>query len=164
LWRLHALHHSDPDVDVTTSVRHHPLEYLIAAGLYWTAALAFDIPAVAVMTHGVTVFAAAAVTHGNMRLPERVERWLQPVVITLDLHLVHHSILEEQANANFGAVFSIWDRIFRTYARLPRAEQAGLVFGVRELAPVDALKPSLMIMTPRLLRRATVERVTGSAV
>jgi len=163
LWRLHALHHSDPDVDVTTSVRHHPLEYLIAAGLYWMAALAFDIPASAVLTHAVAVFAAASVTHGNMRLPDRLERWLQPVVVTLDLHLVHHSMVNDQANSNFGAVFSVWDRLFGTYRRLPRAELDRLVFGVRELAPADALKPSLMIMTPWLLRRAAVERAIGSA-
>jgi sterol desaturase/sphingolipid hydroxylase (fatty acid hydroxylase superfamily) len=163
LWRLHALHHSDPDVDATTSVRHHPLEYLIAAGLYWMAALAFGIPAVAVMTHAVVVFAAAAVTHGNMRLPERVERWLQPVVITLDLHLVHHSMVHDHTNSNFGAVLSVWDRLFGTYRRLARAELDRLVFGVRELAPADALKPSLMIMTPRLLRRAAIERTVGSS-
>jgi sterol desaturase/sphingolipid hydroxylase (fatty acid hydroxylase superfamily) len=163
LWRLHALHHSDPDVDVTTSVRHHPLEYLIAAVVYWTAALVFEIPAAAVMTHTAAVFAAAAITHGNIRLPERVERWLQPVVITLDLHLVHHSIVPQQANSNFGAVLSIWDRLFGTYKRLPRAELDRLAFGVRELAPADALKPSSMVMTPWLLRRAASERAAASA-
>ena len=92
LWRFHALHHSDPDVDVTTSVRHHPIEYLIAAGIYWLAVLALDIPAIVVMSHAVTVFAAASVTHGNTRLPERLERWLQPMVITIDLHRIHHSV------------------------------------------------------------------------
>jgi sterol desaturase/sphingolipid hydroxylase (fatty acid hydroxylase superfamily) len=162
LWRLHALHHSDPEVDVTTSVRHHPFEYLIAAGLYWMAALTFDIPAAAVVTHTAAGFAAASITHGNMRLPDRLERWLQPVVITLDLHLVHHSILHQQANANFGAVLSVWDRLFGTYKRLRRAELDRLVFGVRELAPADALKPSAMIMTPWLLRRAAAERAAGS--
>src|SRR5438132_798935 len=111
LWRLHALHHSDPDVDVTTSVRHHPLEYL---------------------------FAAASITHGNTRLPDSVERWLQPVFITLDLHLVHHSLSPAEANANFGALFSIWDRLCGTYTRLPRAEQERIVFGVRELSRRDA--------------------------
>ena len=163
LWRFHALHHSDPDVDVTTSVRHHPIEYFIVAGFYWVAVLALGIPASVAASHAVVVFAAAAITHGNIRLPEWLERPLQQAVITLDLHLIHHSIVDEQANANFGAVLSIWDRIFGTYARLSRAEQAGLVFGVRELAPADALKPSAMIMTPWLLRRAPVERAAGSA-
>src|SRR5207247_381128 len=92
LWRFHALHHSDPDVDVTTSVRHHPVEYLIAAAIYWLTALALDIPAIVLMSHAVAVFAAASITHGNIRLPLMLERWLQPVVITLDLHLIHHSL------------------------------------------------------------------------
>src|SRR2546430_2580435 len=133
LWRLHALHHSDPDVDVTTSVRHHPIEYLIATGIYWVVVLALDVPAIVVMSHAVTAFAVASITHGNTRLPEWLERWLQPVFITLDLHLVHHSIVDEEANSNFGAVLSIWDRLFGTYAWTPRAHQERIVCGVREL-------------------------------
>jgi sterol desaturase/sphingolipid hydroxylase (fatty acid hydroxylase superfamily) len=163
LWRLHALHHSDPDVDVTTSVRHHPFEYLLATGAYWIVVLAIDIPAAVVITHGLAIFVAAAITHGNVRVPEWLERWLQPVVITLDLHLIHHSIVEEEANANFGAVLSVWDRLFGTYRRKPRAELDLLDFGVRELAPADALKPSVMMMTPWLLRRTAVEDAAGSA-
>jgi sterol desaturase/sphingolipid hydroxylase (fatty acid hydroxylase superfamily) len=80
LWRLHAMHHSDPDVDVTTSVRHHPIEYLIAAALYWVAVLALDIPVIVVLSHSLAMFGMAAVTHGNIRLPEGLERLLQPVV------------------------------------------------------------------------------------
>jgi sterol desaturase/sphingolipid hydroxylase (fatty acid hydroxylase superfamily) len=156
LWRLHALHHSDPDVDVTTSVRHHPIEYVIASGFYWLAVLALDIPVVVVLSHGLATFAAAAVTHGNIRLPEWLERLLQPVVITLDLHLVHHSIAYDQQNANFGAIFSVWDRMFGTYARLPRAQQKQLVFGVRELPRRDCLKPSAMLLTPWRIRAASV--------
>ena len=155
LWRLHALHHSDPDVDVTTSVRHHPIEYLLATGFYWLAVLALDIPVAVVLTHGLAVFAAAAVTHGNARFPQWLERLLQPVVITLDLHLIHHSIEYDEANANFGAVLSVWDRLFGTYARLPRAQQDRIVFGVRELPRRDCLKPSTMLLTPWLLSRAT---------
>jgi sterol desaturase/sphingolipid hydroxylase (fatty acid hydroxylase superfamily) len=162
LWRLHALHHSDPDVDVTTSVRHHPIEYLIATGIYWLAALALGIPALVVTSHAVTVFAAASITHGNTRLPEWLERWLQPVFITLDLHLVHHSVSPAEANANFGAVFSIWDRLFGTYTRLSRTDLDRLVFGVRELPRRDAVKPPAMLLTPWLLRRADQARRAAS--
>ena len=156
LWRFHALHHSDPDVDVTTSVRHHPIEYFFATGFYWLAVLALDIPVAIMASHGLTVFAAAAVTHGNIRLPQWLERILQPVVITLDLHLIHHSISYDQANANFGAVFSVWDRLFGTYTRLPRAQQERIVFGVRELPPGECLKPSAMLLTPWRIRAASV--------
>jgi sterol desaturase/sphingolipid hydroxylase (fatty acid hydroxylase superfamily) len=158
LWRFHALHHSDPDVDVTTSVRHHPIEYLMAAGFYWVAVLAFDIPVIVVMIHAMAVFAAAAVTHGNTRFPEWLERLLQPVVITLDLHLVHHSISYDEANANFGAVLSVWDRLFGTCRAISRAQRDRLVFGVRELPRHDCLKPSAMLLTPwRISRAGTTE-------
>ena len=155
LWRFHALHHSDPDVDVTTSVRHHPIEYLLATGFYWLAVLALDIPVVVVLTHGLAVFAAAAVTHGNTRLPEWLERLLQPAVITLDLHLIHHSVSYEEAHSNFGAVLSVWDRLFGTFVRLPRAQQDRIVFGVRELPPRDCLKFSALFLTPWRLPRAS---------
>ena len=142
------MHHSDPDVDVTTSVRHHPIEYLLATGFYWLTVLTLDVPVAVALIHGLAVFAAAAVTHGNTRMPEWLERVLQPVVITLDLHLVHHSVSYDEANANFGAILSIWDRLFGTYVRLPRARQEQLVFGVSELPPRECLKPSAMLMTP----------------
>jgi sterol desaturase/sphingolipid hydroxylase (fatty acid hydroxylase superfamily) len=157
LWRFHALHHSDPDVDVTTSVRHHPIEYLIATGFYWLTVLVLGIPAIVALGHGLAVFAAAAVTHGNINLPEWLERLLRPVVITLDLHLVHHSVEFSRVNWNYGAVLSIWDRLFGTYAQISRVERDRLVFGVRELPPRDCLKPSAMLLTPWRLGRAGVQ-------
>jgi sterol desaturase/sphingolipid hydroxylase (fatty acid hydroxylase superfamily) len=161
LWRFHALHHSDPDVDVTTSVRHHPIEYLIATGIYWVVVLALAIPATIVISHAVTVFAAASITHGNIRLPEWLEQWLQPVVITLDLHRIHHSLSYKEANSNFGAVLSVWDRLFGTYTRLSRAQQERIVFGVRELSRRDGVKPLAMLLTPWLLHRANADRMTS---
>jgi len=154
LWRFHALHHSDPDFDVTTSVRVHPGEYMVASAAYWIAVMVLGIPAIVMLTHGLSMFAAAAITHGNIRLPEWLERVLQPVVITVDLHVIHHSVVYEEANANFGAVLSIWDRIFGTYRWLPRAQQERIVFGVRELPPHGCLKPSAMLLTPWRIPRA----------
>jgi sterol desaturase/sphingolipid hydroxylase (fatty acid hydroxylase superfamily) len=154
LWRLHALHHSDPDVDVTTSVRHHPIEYLIATAVYWLTILALGIPAIVVLSQALAVFAAAALTHGNISLPEWLERLLRPVVITLDLHLVHHSIEFSRVNWNYGAVLSIWDRLFGTYTQISRAQRERLVFGVRELPRRDCLKPSAMLLTPWRIPRA----------
>jgi sterol desaturase/sphingolipid hydroxylase (fatty acid hydroxylase superfamily) len=161
LWRFHAMHHSDPDVDATTSVRHHPIEYLLAAGCYWLVVLVLDIPVMVVVGHALAVFAAAALTHGNIRLPERLERLLQPVVITLDLHLVHHSISYDEQNANFGAVLSVWDRLFGTFCRVPRAQQDCMVFGVHELPRRDCLKPSAMLLTPWRITSGGEPRTPG---
>jgi sterol desaturase/sphingolipid hydroxylase (fatty acid hydroxylase superfamily) len=154
LWRFHALHHSDPDVDVTTSVRHHPIEYLIAAGFYWLAVLALGIPVIVVTAHALAVFAAAAVTHGNIRFSEWLERVLQPLVITLDLHLIHHSVEYKEANSNYGAVLSIWDRLFGTFTPASRARADRLAFGLRELPPADCLRLGRMLSTPWRLRQA----------
>ena len=146
LWRFHALHHSDPDVDVTTSVRHHPIEYVLASGVYWIA--------IVVLSHSLAVFATAAVQHGNICLPERLERWLQPVLITVDLHRVHHSLEFSRVNWNYGAVLSIWDRFFGTLTRMTREEHEKIVFGVRELPRRECLKPSAMFLTPWRIGRA----------
>ena len=148
LWRFHALHHSDPDVDVTTSVRHHPVEYLLASSVYWFAIILLDVPTIVVLSHGLAVFATAAGQHGNIRLPERLERWLQPVLVTVDMHRIHHSVVFEQANSNYGAVLSVWDRLFGTYTSISRAQHERIVFGVRELPRRDCLKPSAMLLTP----------------
>jgi sterol desaturase/sphingolipid hydroxylase (fatty acid hydroxylase superfamily) len=156
LWRFHALHHSDPDVDVTTAVRHHPIEYLFDSVVYVFALLVLDIPAVVVLIHGVATFATAAVQHGNIRLPERLEGWLQPVLVTVDMHRIHHSVVFEQANSNYGTVFSIWDRLFGTYAWVCGTQHERLVFGLRELPRRDCLRPSAMLLTPW--------RISGAAV
>lgn len=155
-WRFHALHHSDPDVDVTTSVRHHPVEYVFASVAYWLAVLVLDIPVFVVLSHGLAVFATAAVQHGNLRLPQWLERSLQPVLVTVDMHRIHHSVLFEQANSNYGAVLSVWDRLFGTYTSISRAQHERIVFGVRELPRSDCLKPSAMLLTPWRIPRAVV--------
>jgi len=155
-WRFHALHHSDPDVDVTTSVRHHPLEYLLASAVYWLAVILLDIPTVVVLSHGLAVFGMASVQHGNIRLPERLERWLQPMLVTIDMHRIHHSVVFEQANSNYGAVLSVWDRLFGTYTSISRAQHERIVFGVRELPRHYCLKPSAMFLTPWRISRAAV--------
>jgi len=154
-WRLHALHHSDPDVDVTTAVRHHPLEDIPCSAIYWLAVLVLDIPVAAVISHGLAVFTTAAVQHSNIRLPEQAERLLQPVLVTVDMHRIHHSVVFDRANSNYGAVLSVWDRLFGTYTSLSRAQHDRIVFGVRELPRRECLKPSKMILTPWLLACAT---------
>jgi sterol desaturase/sphingolipid hydroxylase (fatty acid hydroxylase superfamily) len=152
-WRFHALHYSDPDVDVTTSIRHHPIEYVAASAVYWLAVVVFDIPAVAMLSHGLAVFVLEAVQHGNIRLPERAERWLQPVLVTPDFHRIHHSASVGEANANYGAVLSIWDRLFGSSTRISRAAHDHIVFGIRDLPARACLRPLAMLRTPWLIPR-----------
>jgi sterol desaturase/sphingolipid hydroxylase (fatty acid hydroxylase superfamily) len=154
LWRFHALHHSDPDVDVTTAVRVHPIEHLLNSAVFWLVVILLDIPAIAVVTYGLAAFAIEAVQHGNIRLPERLDRWLQPVLVTVDMHRIHHSVAFAQASCNYSTVFSIWDRLFGTYTRLTRVQHDSIVFGVRELPRRDCLKPSAMLLTPWRIPRS----------
>jgi sterol desaturase/sphingolipid hydroxylase (fatty acid hydroxylase superfamily) len=144
LWRPHCVHHSHPDLDVTSAVRHHPLEYLSMAGIYWTAIVAIGIPGSIVAVHGLCVFALAALTHANVQWPPVAEQLLAPIIITLDAHLLHHNVDERHANSNFGAVLSVWDRIFGTYRQAVPAP----AFGVRELDARDACSPTQMLLTP----------------
>jgi sterol desaturase/sphingolipid hydroxylase (fatty acid hydroxylase superfamily) len=154
LWRFHALHHSDPDLDVTTTVRLHPIEYLLNSGVFWVTVILLGIPGTVVLTYALTAFAIEAVQHGNIRLPQRLDRWLQPVLVTVDMHRIHHSVAFAQGSCNYATVFSVWDRLFRTYTRLTRAQHDSIVFGVRELPRRDCLKPSAMLLTPWRIPRA----------
>lgn len=130
LWKLHTLHHSDRNIDTTTSVRHHPIEALLMNGCFWSAAVILDIPSVVVAVYGLTAFVLAVDTHANVRWPIRLEDMSRPVIITPDIHAIHHSIDAIESNANFGSVFSVWDRLFGTYLRLPVHLVDGLTFGV----------------------------------
>jgi sterol desaturase/sphingolipid hydroxylase (fatty acid hydroxylase superfamily) len=136
-------------------VRHHPVEYLLASTVYWLAIILLDVPVVVVLSHGLAVFGMAALQHGNIRLPERLERWLQPVLVTADMHRIHHSVVVDQANSNYGAVLSVWDRLFGTYTRISRTQHERIVFGVRELPRRECLKPTAMFLTPWRIGRPT---------
>lgn len=155
LWRIHAMHHSDPDVDVTTTVRLHPIEYVLNSGVFWVTVILLGIPAAVGLTYMLIAFAIEALQHGNIRLPERVERCLQPVMVTIDTHRIHHSVAFAQGSCNYATVFSVWDRVFKTYTRLTRAQHDSIVFGVGELPRRDCLKPSAMLLTPWRIQRAT---------
>lgn len=150
-WRFHALHHSDLDVDFSTAVRHHPLEYVSASAVYCFGAAMLGIPDYVVCGYGIGMFVAEVIQHGNIRLPEGVERWLRPVVMTTDLHLVHHSAAHGRKGANYGAVLSVWDRLFGTFVQLGRPGQEAIVFGVRGLSGSDCVKPFAMLLTPWLI-------------
>jgi sterol desaturase/sphingolipid hydroxylase (fatty acid hydroxylase superfamily) len=154
LWRFHALHHSDPDVDVTTSVRLHPIESLLNSGVFWVTVILLGIPGSVVLTYGLAAFAIEAVQHGNIRLPQRFDRWLQSMLVTTDMHRIHHSVAFAQGSCNYATVFSVWDRLFGTYTRLTQAQHENIVFGFRELPRRDCLKPSAMLLTPWRIPRA----------
>lgn len=120
LWRLHRMHHSDLDFDVTTALRFHPLEIVLSMLIKLVVVALLGAPPVAVMLFEVILNATAMFNHGNVRLPERLDRILRWIVVTPDLHRVHHSIHPEETNRNFGFNLPWWDRLFGTYRDQPR--------------------------------------------
>ena len=130
LWRLHRVHHADLDFDVTTGLRFHPLEILICTAIKCAVVAAIGAPAIAVLVFEVLLNATAMFNHANASVPQSVERWLRWVVVTPDMHRVHHSIRYEESSSNFGFNLPWWDRMLGTYKQQPDAGHQGMTIGV----------------------------------
>lgn len=115
LWRVHLVHHSDVQLDVTTSVRHHPVEALVNGGLMAALVIVLGLPWQAVAAHAIAALAIAAWSHANLRLPGRLETPLGWVLVTPGMHVQHHSAQRAQTDSNYGTVLSCWDRLFGSF-------------------------------------------------
>jgi len=131
LWRLHQVHHSDRDLDVTSAIRFHPLEIafsmLIKIGLVY----ALGPAALAVIAFEILLNATAMFNHANIAIPKRVDRWLRMFIVTPDMHRVHHSDQRSEHDSNYGFALSIWDRAFGTYIPQPDKGHHGMTVGLR---------------------------------
>lgn len=133
LWRLHRVHHADPDFDVTTGLRFHPVEILLSMLIKTVAIFAFGPPVLAVLIFEVVLNAAAVFNHANVRLPARAEPIVRWLLVTPDMHRVHHSKDARETNSNYGFNLSIWDRLFGTYRAQPLLGHQGMRIGVSGL-------------------------------
>ena len=131
LWRLHRMHHADLDFDVTTGARFHPIEILLSMLIKMAVIVVIGPPAVAVMIFEVLLNATAMFNHANVRLPLAADRLLRLLVVTPDMHRVHHSVEERETNSNFGFNLSLWDRLFRTHKAQPDAGHERMTIGIR---------------------------------
>ena len=145
LWRLHRMHHTDLDIDVTTGNRFHPIEILVSTGIKLGAVALIGPPVVAVVAFEVILNGTAQFNHGNIRIPEAVDRWLRLVVVTPDMHRVHHSVIPRETNSNFGFNLPWWDRLCGTYRAQPEQGHTGMSIGLKEFRD-----PKLLTL-PRLL-------------
>jgi sterol desaturase/sphingolipid hydroxylase (fatty acid hydroxylase superfamily) len=130
LWRLHRLHHSDLALDASSAVRFHPLEILFSMGLKIAAVLALGATPAAVLAFEILLNGFAMFTHANLALPPRLDRVLRWIVVTPDMHRIHHSVLRDEHDRNFGFNLSWWDHLFRSYREAPRQPQATLRLGL----------------------------------
>lgn len=115
LWRLHRMHHSDLELDVSSGVRFHPLEYVLSMLIKVAVVALLGAPVAAVILFEVLLNATAMFNHGNLRLPAGLDRLLRRVLVTPDFHIVHHSVVHEEHDSNYGFNLTWWDYLFRTY-------------------------------------------------
>jgi sterol desaturase/sphingolipid hydroxylase (fatty acid hydroxylase superfamily) len=134
LWRLHRMHHTDHEFDFSTGVRFHPFEHLFSTVVSMAAIAFLGAPPFAVLVSQIVMVTAAFAEHANIRLPGRLDAWLRLVIVTPDMHRIHHSTDVGESTANFSNTFSFWDRLFGTYVAQPAAGHEGLQFGVTEFA------------------------------
>ncbi len=133
LWRLHGLHHSDRDLDVTTAVRFHPIEIVVSMMIKFVAVIILGADIVAVIAFEIILAGMAMFNHGNVSLPKALEPKLRNLVVTPEMHRVHHSENPMDFNKNFGFNLSIWDRLFGTYAQEPCEGSEKLSIGLQGL-------------------------------
>jgi len=133
LWRVHRVHHFDTVVDVSTGLRHHPLEMLLALMIDVPLAVVFGLLPWALISYGTADAMFALYSHANIRFPTSLDRMLRLVLVTPRIHAVHHSAHKPETDSNYGTVFTIWDRIFGTYCDLRADCPEKMQFGLAEL-------------------------------
>ncbi|RFC37752.1 MAG: Sterol desaturase/sphingolipid hydroxylase, fatty acid hydroxylase superfamily [Candidatus Nitrotoga sp. SPKER] len=130
LWRLHRVHHADLDIDVTTGIRFHPIEIILSMHIKAVVILVLGPPVLAVVIFEVLLNATSLFNHGNVRMPPTLDRVLRLLLVTPDMHRVHHSVEEDETNSNFAFNLSVWDRLFGTYRDRPRAKHKDMIIGI----------------------------------
>ena len=159
LWRLHRVHHADPDFDVTTGARFHPLEILLSMLIKFATIILLGPPVVAVVLFEVILNAMAMFNHSNIRLPRLVDKWMRIFFVTPDMHRVHHSIEDDEANSNFGFNLAIWDRLLGTYRDQPRLGHTQMKIGIRGYVTAKQVTT-----IPGMLTLPFKGRITGYAI
>ena len=148
LWRLHRMHHADLEFDVTTGTRFHPIEILISVGIKLGVVAAFGMPAVSVLIFEVLLNATSMFNHANIRFPLGIDRVLRWIVVTPDMHRVHHSINPQETNSNFGFNLPWWDRLFGTYRDQPVAGHEAMTIGIEQFRDPRELRLDRMLSQP----------------
>jgi sterol desaturase/sphingolipid hydroxylase (fatty acid hydroxylase superfamily) len=131
-WRFHMMHHTDLDFDVTTGLRFHPIEMLLSLGIKLSAVALIGPPALAVLVFEILLNGTSLFNHGNVRLPGIIDRRLRLLVVTPEMHRVHHSVTIRETNSNFGFNFPWWDRLLGTYRDQPAAGHEGMTIGLSQ--------------------------------
>ncbi len=150
LWRLHRMHHADLDFDVTTGLRFHPVEIVLSMGIKLAVVVVLGPPAAAVLVFEVLLNGTAMFNHSNIRIPLGLDRVLRWVIVTPDMHRVHHSVIPQETNSNFGFNLPWWDRLFGTYRAQPADGHDGMTIGIELFRSRRDLWLDRMLIQPLL--------------
>jgi sterol desaturase/sphingolipid hydroxylase (fatty acid hydroxylase superfamily) len=159
LWRLHRVHHADLDFDVTTGSRFHTIEIIVSLLIKFATIVVLGPPVVAVVIFEVLLNATAMFNHGNVRLPLAIDRLLRLLLVTPDMHRVHHSVEDDEANSNFGFCLTWWDRLFGTYRAQPRGGHEGMTIGIHKYRTTK-----LVSWLPGMLALPFIGKISGYTI
>lgn len=151
LWRMHRSHHTDPDYDLTTGNRFHPGSILVSALIKLALVFGLGPAPVAIVIAEVLLNASSMFNHSNVRLPQRLDRILRLLIVTPDMHRIHHSTDRREHSRNFGFNFSCWDRLFHTYEEQPRLGHGEMQIGIDGFGPGESTGFFSLLLQP--LRR-----------
>ena len=147
-WRFHRLHHTDLDLDVSSGNRFHPLEILISLLIKMGAVFVLGAPAIAIVAFEVLLNATSLFNHGNVNIPAGIDRWLRLILVTPDMHRVHHSVVQRETDSNFSFNLPWWDRMLGTYRDQPRDGHLGMTIGLTEFRDARRLGVGYLLMLP----------------
>ena len=148
LWRLHRVHHADLEFDVSTAVRFHPVEMLVSLAWKVIVVSLLGVPVIAVFIFEVMLNASSMFSHANVRLPNRVETLVRYFIVTPDMHRIHHSILADEVNSNYGFNFSFWDRIFGTYRPQALNDAVSMPIGLPSYRSRETFRIGWLLLFP----------------
>lgn len=148
LWRLHRMHHTDMDYDVSTGNRFHPLSIVLSSLIKLGLILLLGPLPVAVLIAEVLLNATSMFNHSNVKIPEKLDRLIRLIVVTPDMHRVHHSIDESEHNRNFGFNFPWWDRLFGTYQAQPQLGHEAMHIGIQKFGERDSIRIDKLLLQP----------------
>ncbi|MFQ5543758.1 MAG: sterol desaturase family protein [Nitrospiria bacterium] len=151
LWRLHRMHHTDLDYDVTTAARFHPIEILLSMIIKLVVVAALGPPPVAVLIFEILLNGTAMFNHGNILIPVKLDLFLRLAVVTPDMHRVHHSMIPRETNSNYGFNLPWWDRLFGTYCDQPRLGHEKMTLGIETFRAPRYLKFHWLLLQPFLM-------------
>lgn len=148
LWRLHMVHHADPDFDVTTGLRFHTIEIVLSMGLKVAAIVVLGPPPLAVLIFELLLNATSMFNHSNVEMPRWIDRCLRLIIVTPDMHRVHHSTNRQETNSNFGFNLPWWDYLLGTYRDQPSLGHERMDIGLDQFRDKRAIWLHWMLALP----------------